>query len=940
VSGATVSATNLATEFKRAVTTTGAGLYNFVQLPVGAYSLRVEAEGFQPREQNGIELSVGRIATIDLVLAVGEQRQEVTVTADAPLLETTRTQTSSVVNERAVADLPINGRNFLEFALLTPGVNIDPRGGDISFGGQRGTANSLLVDGGDSNNLFFGQSSGRAGTRNPFSFSQDAVQEFQVNTNSYAAEIGRAGGGIINVITKSGTNDLHGTAFWFFRDKSMNANTSINNSRGIVRQPYHYNQFGGNAGGPIVRDKAFFFFNYEGQRNKNPNPVFLVVAPPNDPLSQQGAQELQPFLQPYTRNFDNDIFTAKGDFYLRPGHNLTVRYNAHRFNGKNLENSGSSSAMEHTGDSNASTDNLTASYSGVIGTSGVLESRFSYLRDDEPGEANADGPEATISQGGRTVLSIGRNNFSPRFTNTDRYQFVNSLSWITGAHTLKFGADLNFERIANFFPGLFSGSYAFASYADWATKTPFSFTQAFAGEGTDGPTTYPNISEYAFFAQDSWRATQKFTLNFGFRYDLQDHADPFVPNPNPGLAELGLSTSRMNLDTNNIAGRIGVVWSFSDRIVFRSGYGAYYARTPAIITGTAHSQNGIQVRTFELRQNLPTYPNVLSTPPSAAGAPPNIFVFSPGYEQPQTHQWSANIEFALPYDSAFTIGYLGVRALDLGRTRDINLFPAVPVQGQFDDGRPAVYFRHPGTGGPARPNPNFGRISLFDSDADSTYHGGFIQFRKRYSAGVQVLASYTWAKVIDSNPTQVSVVVPFDDGLNVQNTLLPNEDHGLGAADLRQRLVGNAVWDINYGRSLENPVARALLSGYQFSTIVSLQTGLALTAGVGTDLNNNSQFFGTVDRPPFIGRGTVEGPGLATVDLRFSRYIPLSGERARLQLVFEAFNAFNRANFSAINQQQYTFTAATATFRPNPAFGSYTNSAAPRILQLAAKISF
>ncbi|HBY61601.1 MAG TPA: TonB-dependent receptor, partial [Solibacterales bacterium] len=185
--------------------------------------------------------------------------------------------------------LPINGRNFLDFTLLTPGVVRDVRAGDISFGGQRGTANSLLVDGGDTNNNFFGQSMGRIGSgRSPYSFSQDAVQEFQVKTNGYDPEIGRAGGGVVNVITKSGTNELHGGAFWFFRERSMNANTFINNSRRIARTPYRFNQFGGNAGGPVKKDKVFFFYNYDGQRNSTPNEVFLQVNAPADapPLMQ------------------------------------------------------------------------------------------------------------------------------------------------------------------------------------------------------------------------------------------------------------------------------------------------------------------------------------------------------------------------------------------------------------------------------------------------------------------------------------------------------------------------------------------------------------------------------------------------------------------------------------------------------------------------------
>ena len=938
--GAKVTATNAQTGFVRATQTNEVGLYNLVRLPVGTYGLLVESSGFRAAKKSYIRLAVGAIAALDVRLEIGSTQEAVTVTAEVPVVESTRSQTSTVVDARAVSDLPIKGRNFLEFALLTPAVTVDPRGGDISFGGQRGTANSLLVDGGDSNNLFFGQSSGRAGTRNPYSFSQDAVQEFQVKTSGYEAETGRAGGGVINVVTKSGTNSLHGTGFWFYRDRAMNANTFINNQRGIPRQPYHYNQYGGNIGGPVRKDKLFYFFNYEAQRNKNPNPVFLAIPPPSDPLSQQAARELEPYLAPYTRNFDNNIYTAKGDWNIGDNQNLSVRYNGHRFNGKNLENSGNSSAAEHTGDSNVTTDNVAASFNRVFGSSLVWDSRFIFLRDDEPGFANAAAPEAVIRQNNATQMQIGRNNFSPRYTNSKKYQVLESVSVLRGRHSLKFGGDLNFERIDNFFPGLFSGSYTFNSYADFAARRAFSYTQAFAGANTDGPLTRPNIDEYAVFVQDGWRVSGKLTLNLGARYDLMDSADPKVKNPDPGLAAVGLDTSRMNRDTNNWAGRFGFAYKVfrdSEKLLLRGGYGIFYARTPAILTGTAHSQNGIQVKTYELRQNLPVYPNVLPAPP-ALNVQPNIYVFAPDYVQPQTHQWSLNVETALTPNTALTVGYLGVRGVHLSRTRDINLFPAVAVDGRFADGSPVRYYRHPGVSAPDRPNPNFGRVSIFDSGADSIYHGGFVQVTKRYSHNLQLQTSYTWSHVIDSAPNQVSVVVPFDDGLNVQDTLLPGLDRGHGDADVRHKFIFSGVWDLPYARSLANTFLRGLLRDYQLSLISTVTTGRFHSATVTNDPNNNSQV--ATDRPPLAGRNTVEGPGYATVDARFAREIGLKGERVKLRLMFEAFNLTNRANFSNFNRGQYTFNAATRVFTPTTNYLVRTGSSDPRILQLAAKIVF
>ena len=210
VPAARVTLVSPATGLRRTTQTTEAGLFSF-RVPVGQYDLEVEAQGFKTSKRTGISLEIGAVATVDISLQVGGATETVSVTAEAPVVESTRSQTSTVVTEKAVSDLPVNGRNFIDFTTLTPGVVRDPtRGGDLSFAGQRGPENTLLVDGADSNNLFYGQATGRTGFR-PYAFSQDAIQEFQVSANDYPAEIGRAGGGAINAITKSGTNQFHGS---------------------------------------------------------------------------------------------------------------------------------------------------------------------------------------------------------------------------------------------------------------------------------------------------------------------------------------------------------------------------------------------------------------------------------------------------------------------------------------------------------------------------------------------------------------------------------------------------------------------------------------------------------------------------------------------------------------------------------------------------------
>jgi outer membrane receptor protein involved in Fe transport len=936
VAGAKVTLNSDQTGFTRNFETNSSGLFSFVRVPVGRYNLSIDKSGFKMVKRTDIDLSVGAVVTLDAALTVGSTSESITVSGDLPIVETTRSQTSTTVDERAVKEMPINGRNFLDFSLLTPGVVRDPRGGDLSFGGQRGTSNSLLVDGMDSNNLFFGQSAGRAGTRNPYSFSQDAVEEFQVNTNGYSAEIGRAGGGVINVVTKSGTNALHGNLFWFYRDRELNANTFINKSRGIVRQPYHYNQFGATLGGPIKKDKLFFFVSYDGQRNLNPVPVFFNFTVPTDALSQQGASELQKYLTPYTTGFNNDIGLAKLDYNLSDTQRLSVRLNFHRFRGQNFENSGSQSAQEHTGNSNVSTNHVALNYSKTVGSSLVFDTRFNYLTDDEPGEANSTAPETVVNQSGGS-FTFGRNNFSPRYTNAKRYQFIQTASYLRGKHTYKIGADINIEKIDNFFPGNFSGVYRFNSLADFAARKPFQFTQGFAGAGTSGALTTPNITEVSFFVQDAWRATDRLTLNYGYRYDLQSFAQPSVLNPDAGLTAAGLRTNLINKDTNNHAPRFGFAYRLDNagKHLLRGGYGIFYGRTPSILVGTAHSQNGIQVQTYTLTSGLPTYPNILAAPPTVSRTP-DIYVADPKYVQSLTAQWNFNYEVQLAKNYALTFGYLGLHGYHLSRTRDINLYPLFADTATFSTGGSTTIYTRPAN----RPNTNFGRISLFDSGGDSTYHGAFLQVTKRFSQSFQLLANYTWSKVIDSVPDATSVVVGSDDAKVAQDTLNPNRDRALGDANVKHRFVGSGVWDINYWQASSSPLARYVASGWQISGIYNARTGQPYSPGLGGNADINRDGNTRNDRAPGAGRNIYILPSVYTMDARITKTLPVWKESVRFRLIGEAFNLTNRANVANVNRAPFNYNSTTKVFTPVANFAQASTAADPRILQLALRLEF
>src|SRR5436853_359235 len=375
---ARVSVVNTQTGLTREVMTNSEGLYRLMLLPVGDYNLTVDKEGVATVKREAIKVQVGQKVPLDLQLGAAGAAETVNVSSEAPIVETTRTQVSSTINDRAVANLPTNGRNFIDFVLLTPGVTRDTRTGDISFGGQRGTLNSVQIDGADNNNTFFGQSLGRTGSgRAPYQFSQDAVQEFQVNSNGYSAEFGRAAGAVVNVVTKSGTNELHGTLFDFYRDRSLNANTFFNNAANRPRPALHVNQFGGNIGGPIVTNRAFFFFDYDGQRQRDPVDVILQgsrlpASDPNFAAQQAALAEIAPRAQGYPRLFNQNVYLFKGDWQISESNRLTGRFNYQKFTGGALENSAApgtpntTSAFEHTGNSNVRTTTLTLSLTSVL----------------------------------------------------------------------------------------------------------------------------------------------------------------------------------------------------------------------------------------------------------------------------------------------------------------------------------------------------------------------------------------------------------------------------------------------------------------------------------------------------------------------------------------------------------------------------------------------
>jgi hypothetical protein len=588
---------------------------------------------------------------------------------------------------------------------------------------------------------------------------------------------------------------------------------------------------------------------------------------------------------------------------------------------------------------------------------------------------------ALTSSTGSGFLLIGRNNFSPRETTIKRWQLIDNVSLIYGRHNFKIGIDVNVDRIFNFFPGFFSGQYTFSpitgvaanGYEGFQKNTPTAFSQNFEGTGTTGPTTHPDSKDFALFFQDDFRVTPKLTLNLGLRYDKQFMARPPVQNPDPALLAAGLDTSQQPNDSNNIGPRAGFSYAPNEKTVVRGGYGIFYGRTTAIMLGTAHSNNGINILGVTLSctavpNPCPTYPNVFTAAPTGGANIPNLFLFAKNYQQPYVQQGRIGVERELFKNITLSATYLYFRGVHLSRTRDINLFAPVPTTAiDQATGQTFTVQRFPGASftatAPIRPFAKYNRISLFESSANSRYNGLAIQGRRRFSpthwvpffdgSGSQFLLSYTFSKAEDDKPDQTSVVPGGgDDSKVAENPFDLRNEWSYSDADQRHRLVFSSIFEVGRVKST-NRVLRALFNDYTLSGITQIQSGFTFSAQIGADINRDGN--SRDDRVPGLARNSFRTPAVYQSDARLTRTIHL-GETMKLRLILEGFNIWNRANiglapgggyFSFVNVNQYRGFAANANNTltllpalPATAFGLPRSIITPRQLQLAIKFDF
>jgi hypothetical protein len=425
------------------------------------------------------------------------------------------------------------------------------------------------------------------------------------------------------------------------------------------------------------------------------------------------------------------------------------------------------------------------------------------------------------------------------------------------------------------------------------------------------------------------------------RYDLQDLADPSVRNPSAALAAAGLDTTTPVRDRNNIAPRFGFSYAFDDKTVLRGGYGIFFGRTPAIMLGTAHSQNGIQVTGVSLNCTLTpnpclTYPNIFTAPPTTGGVNPSLYLFAKDYAQPYTQQGRLGIERELFANTSLSVSYLFFRGVHIGRTRDINLAPPVPTTVLDPAGQQFTVLRHPA----ARPIPGFARINLFESTADSRYSALAMELKRRFTRGLQFIAAYTFSDTSDNRPDQTMVVVGADDAKGLQNNLNIRSDWGRSDLDIRHRFVLSPVYEIGAVQT-DNAFARNVLGNWTFSGIITLQSGFAYSALIAGDANRDGN--PSTDRVPNTKRNGFTTPSVYIFDARITKTFRF-GENYSVSLLGEAFNLFNRSNVATVNTARYGIASSSATVLTNPApatpFGGPRTFLGERQIQLGARFRF
>jgi hypothetical protein len=959
IARASIVVVSTATGVRYTATSDAEGRFGIDLLPAGDYSARVIADGMSPQVTPQLHLDVGGIAEMEFRLTVAGAHENVTVSGAPGMVETEASAVSTLLDERALSDLPLDGRRFPDLMLLSPGVTQDPRSltsstnGDLSFGGIRGFQNSFLVDGGDYNNAFFAQARGRY--REPYELSTDVVQEFRVSTNSYGAELGRSGGAVVNVVTKSGSNHLHGTAFYYLRDSSFGATDPF-----LAFKPHNRQQQGGGTiGGPLKRNKMFFFAGFDEHIFHSPNVVeFLdgsaqVVPQPgtgpytpgdydstDEALVFAAAQQLTSLAGEYPAGQIGNTAYGKLDINLTAREQLALRVNTTRYWGANNVFIDPASPVTYDAISDNGQETVATETGALSLTSGLSQRwisllRAQYSRDLQRSYSNTSNVLVEIP----TIMDgIGRSDLLPRQTRESRVHLSETLSYDGRRNSWKFGGDGLLTWIYDFFPSQQSGEFLFypmkvdpftyepmeaglelTPLRAYAHEAPHYYLQNFGSAASR-----PNTNEYSAFAQDTMRVTDHLALNLGVRWDLQTFTKVGLLS-NPLFPPAG----KVPFRPYNFAPRAGFAYSLGKArpLVVRAGYGIFFVRIPQIYNSVVETENGITDAQVFLNntdyydhQAFPAYPNPLVTCPVNAascalpagftqGVTNEVSAFASNFVTPRVQQASVTLEKEVAPQTTVTVSLLNVRGEHLIRALDVNL-----------------------------PQPTALTYPIFDSTG-SIFQGGYYtvdsfatwQFTQsltcpfppcinplgRPIANLGAIDEFQSAASSQYNGATFSInrrvahgsylrisytwAHAIDDGQDalvagqpatVQNSYDPNGERGPSTTDQRHRLTAAFSAEPRlFHRGHE--FLGHVFNDWKFSSVVNFGTGRPVNATVSGDPNQDGNDLN--DRLPGYTRNAFTGPDYGTTDVRVTRVIRLR-EHSKINLVAESFNLLNRDN--------------------------------------------
>jgi len=1017
IAKASIVVVNLATGTRYTGTSDAEGGFA-IDLPPGEYSARVLAQGMSPQLTPQLHVDVGAAAVLEFRLAVAGAHESVTVSGAPALVETQPSAVSTLLDERAVNDFPLNGRRFSDLALFSPGVTQDPRSltsstnGDLSFGGIRGFQNTFLVDGGDYNNAFFAQPRGR--DRTPYQLSTEVVQEFRVSTNAYGAEQGRSGGAVVNVVTKSGSNHLHGTGFYYLRDSSFGAADPF-----LAFKPHNrQQQVGGTIGGPLERNKVFFFAGFDQHFFHSPNVVEFLdgssqvipqagVGPyiPGDyeatdqALVFAAAAQLTSLAGEYPAAQIGNTSYAKLDINLTPRNQLTLRLNTTRYWGANNVFLDPASPVTYdsisdNGQELVSTETGSLSLTSSFTPRWISHLRAQFSRDQQQSYSNTSDVLIKIPN---IIDGIGRSNLLPRQTREHRLHLAETISHEGSRNSWKFGGDGLLTWIYDFFPSQQSGEFLFypikvdpftfqpmeaglylTPLRAYAHEVPHYYLQNFGSAASN-----PNTNEYAAFAQDTIRVTDRLALNLGVRWDLQTFTTAgLLSNP------LFPPSGKVPFQPYNFAPRAGFAYSFGKTrpLVVRAGYGIFFVRIPQIYNSVIQTDNGITDSSLFLNntnyydhQVFPSYPNPLVSCPlnsqSCAlpagftqGVTNNLSAFAPNFVTPRVQQANLTLEKEVAAQTTMSLSLLTVRGEHLIRALDVNLpqptalnYPIFDSTGSIFQGgfytvdsfatwqfTQSLTCPFPPCINPlGRPIAQLGAINEFQSAASSYYNGATLSINRRVTRGTYLRLSFTYAHAIDDGQDALVAGQPA----TVQNSYVPSAERGPSVTDQRDRLVAAFSTEPHpFHRGQE--LLGHIFNDFKISTVVNYGSGRPFSATVTGDPNQDGNDLN--DRLPGYTRNAFTGPDYFTADLRLTRTVRLH-ERYKLNFVAESFNLFNRDNqrvtitSNGLVSSASTFvqSSVTTTIAPYPGYyelpSNFTkpNAAyAPRQVQLALKFIF